>query len=206
MRRIPFLLLVVGIIIGLCGCVNYERLAKDIMETEAETQTNEPTQAETTAKTEAPTQAETISDVPVYYEDNESINLYIVRFNECNPDYPIAADELKKSKHHGSEHDDQVEFIRDGYLITVSGFGFGLNKAEVYIEHLGNSSTSSDEYGEMFVRFAKPYNSELTDEDLHGYWQQVVDDSTNTTKFDDFECTKNSSPNIVYFKLSGKIK
>lgn len=208
MRRLFCLLLVLILVFSLCGCsYDYEKYAKQLLETENPTENEIAIQGETIIETEAPTPTieETVVDSPVYYEDDENINLYITRFNECNSDYLINADDLQKYYHHGQEHDDQVKFIRDDYEIVITG-GYLGNKVEVYIGYTASSSHSNDEYGTMFIRFAKAFNSELTSDVLEGYWQQVVDNSSSIIDFDDFECQKSPGEKITYFKLSGDIE
>jgi hypothetical protein len=203
MRRLFSLLLTVLIVaFCLCGCSNYNIDLKEVIETQSETKKEESAQKETLSKTEAPTQAETENNTPIYYKDDDIINLYVVRYNESNPDYSISSDELEKYYHHGREHDDQVKFNRDDFEIIISG-GY---KAEVYVGYIPSSSHTNDEYGTMFVRFAKAYNPELSNEELEGYWKKVLDNSSSIIDFEDFECKKSSTPNIEYFKLSGKLK
>lgn len=202
MRRLSSLLLTVVILLCLCSCTYHNMDRKQVFETQAETKTEESTQTETVPATEAATQEVTENNTPVYYEDDDIINLYVVRFNECNPDHLISTNELKKYYHHGREHDDQVKFIRDDFEIIISG-GY---KAEVYVGSISSSSHTSDDYGAMFVRFAKVFNPELSDDVLEGYWKKVLDNTSSVIDFEDFECQKSPAPNINYFKLSGKIE
>ncbi len=168
-----------------------------------QTQVEDTTTSDTQTATDGASQVDT-TETQVYYEDDRNINLYVTRFNECNPDGPITVDELQKYYHHGREHDDQVKFYRDDFEIVITG-GY---KTEVYIGYTPSTSHTNEEYGAMFVKYAKAYNPELTEEVLQGYWQQVVSNSTSVIDFDGFVCTKSPSTDgrITYFELSGKLE
>lgn len=157
--------------------------------------------------------SETINqeELQIYYEDDEIINLYVNRFNECNPDYLITVDDLQKYYHHGAEHDDQVIFYRDGFEIIITDpYGsYNTNKTiEVYIGYTSTAVHTNDEYGAMFVKFAKAYNPILTEEELQSYWQKIIDDPVSVTDLDIFECTKSPSVDetISYFTINGELE
>ena len=44
--------------------------------------------------------------IPIVYEDNDKINLFINNYNIANPDDTIESDMVEKDEHHGQIHDD----------------------------------------------------------------------------------------------------
>ncbi len=145
----------------------------------------------------------TTSEVlPTLYEYDDNINLYVNRFNAYNPDYVLTSEDMKKYSHHGTEHDDQIRFFRDGFEIVISG-GALSSKVDVYVGYTATNRTV-EEYEQMFIRFAKAYSPDLNDDTLKQYWKQLIDGSSS--KLTEFDCDCSPSENFRYFKLSGEVK
>ena len=123
-----------------------------------------------------------VSDLDIIYKDDEDINLYINRFNESNPDYKITSDLAQKYYHHGREHDDQIKFSRDDFDVSLSS-GY---KFKIVIQ--GKGKKTNKDYKKLFYQYARGFKPSITDETLNDYWKQLLDDTTNNVKFNEFEC------------------
>ena len=110
---------------------------------------------------------------------------------------------MNKYNHHGTEHDDQIRFYRDGFEIVITG-GKIVSKTSVYVGYTSGQSHTEDEYGEMFIRFAKVYAPDLSEEKLAEYWKTALEGSSYV-KFDEFELDL-SPGNVTYFKIEGKVE
>lgn len=144
---------------------------------------------------------ETTEALETLYPDNKSINLYVNRYNALNLDYVLTGEDMTKYNHHGTEHNDQIRFFRDDYEIVISEEG---SKTTVYVGYIPSVRHTTDEYREMFVRFAKVYAPDLSSDQLGGYWLKVLDGSS-ITEFEEFECQKSPGTDISYFKLVGEV-
>ncbi len=150
-----------------------------------------------------PPSSVTEETIEVLYADDEKINFYVYRFNTYNPDYLLTTDDMKKYNHHGTEHDDQIRFFKDGFEIVITG-GKLASKTSVYVGYTSGQSHTEDEYGEMFIRFAKVYAPALSDEKLAEYWKTALEGSSYV-KFDEFEIYL-SPGNVTYFKIEGIVE
>lgn len=66
---------------------------------------------------------------------------------------------------------------------------------------------TSDEFKEMFFKYAKGYDTTLTDEKPTAYWQQLLDDSTHHIRFDEFECRlQQYTDEIELMTIEGKLR
>ena len=159
---------------------------------------------QTEGTTEAvPETTEAVEQTETYYDRNETINLYVNRFNAANPDAMIGADLCVVYYHHGSEHDDQIKFTRDDFEVVVTN-SFG-NTIKLVID--GSTEKTIDDYMLIFMQYARAYNAELTDEKLEEYWQAIWDDIIYSPEFDEFDCSLQIwKDEIQYMTIEGKIQ
>lgn len=142
---------------------------------------------------------ENVDSTEIYYEFNENINKFINVYNNLSSDDKITKDVIEKYYHHGSEHDNQVKIYKDGFEIVISD----ISKLEIVID---GDKKSSNDYKEMFINYAKCYNENITDDTLSDYWNQILEDTINDVKFDDFECRLSMyDDKIEYMQLTGKL-
>lgn len=118
----------------------------------------------------------------IIYENDEKINRYINRFNTANPENKITKELAQTYYHHGQDHDDQIKFSRDGFeVVLTNGYPF---KVVIRGEH----TKTNDDYKSVFIKYARGYAPEITDETLDSYWEKLLTDIINTVEFDEFEC------------------
>lgn len=139
-----------------------------------------------------------------YYDKDETINLYLNRFNFSNPTQIINSDLFSVYYHHGREHEDQIIFNRDDVEVVITGNSFS-NSIKLVID--GSRDKTDEDYKVLFFQYAKAFNLELTDEELEIYWQSVLDDITNSVEFEEFDCSLTTSYDgkIEYMVIEGKI-
>ena len=161
-------------------------------------QVEENTEASTTETTEPEEQLVT------YYDKDETINLYLNRFNSSNPDQLINSDLFHVYYHHGSEHDDQIIFNRDDVEVVISANSYS-SGIKLVID--GSPDKTLDDYKLLFFQYGRAFNSKLTDEKLGTYWQAVLDDIINSAEFDEFDCSLHTSydEKIEYMIIEGTI-
>ena len=123
---------------------------------------------------------ESAEDLKTYYEDDEGINRYINYFNEANPDSPITSEMAKPYYHHGSDHKNQINYYTDGFEITIT------DGDKVYIGYTQSTDHTKDEYKEMFVKYVKGFNLELSDAEIESDWDGVMRDLTNSVDFEKY--------------------
>ena len=155
--------------------------------------------------TEAPTQetTEPVEQLVTYYDRDETVNLYLNRFNAANPDQTITSDLFEVYYHHGSEHDNQIIFTRDDVEVVITGNSFG-SSIKLVID--GSKDTTTEDYKLLFFQYARAYSPDLTDDKLETYWQAVLDDIINSAEFDEFDCSLQTyNDAIEYMIIEGKI-
>lgn len=124
----------------------------------------------------------------IYYSDDDTINEFIVNYNNANPDDAISEDMIEKDEHHGTVHDDQVNIIKyEDFEVNISG---GYTPAKVFLD---GETVSLDDYKDMFIKYAKGLAPKLSSEKLENYWDQILNEQSEyggnvTMDFDEFEC------------------
>lgn len=193
MRRLFCLLLAAAMIFCLCGCgAGADKTSADKVKKTAETQT--------------PTH-KVIEGLKEYYADDEAINAYLNRFNECNPDYMLTGDDFNKEKIHNKERDDQITTVKDGFVITLSG-GNAEYRAEVSVKNDDSVTHTDEEFAEIFVRCTKPYIPKVKDDVIKGYWDTVKKNAASIIEFDRFSCriSIDGSGSVEYIDIYGTIE
>ena len=153
--------------------------------TSTATATLSPSDTPLPSATPSPTATITLTPVILtYYDYNENINKYVNRFNEVNPDYQLSSDDLSVYYHHGQYHTNQAKINRDGFDISITD---KLSSIKIVLKHYPRSQKSIDDFEQQFIRFALPYSSELSEEKLSDYWNQLLDALGNRIQFEEFE-------------------
>lgn len=167
------------LIIGLskCGKSNKDESPKSEVVTESI--------SETSSNDNNGTSSDSQENLEIIYADDENINLYINRFNSANPNEKITSSLAQKYYHHGKEHDDQVKYYIGDFEFVLTG---GAYSKSIKIVIQGKPTNTNDEYKELFFKYAKGFDPQITDEKLENYWKQIMEDTTNRVKFDEFEC------------------
>ena len=124
---------------------------------------------------------EAAEEIPVIYEDNAVINLYLNRFNEADPEAQISGEDFEPYYHHGQTHKNQIVFQKGSeYELVISDLS--LDRVKV----VGNAPTK-DELKAVFLKYAKGYSLVLSAEDLESYWDQVISSGTKSFDFPEFK-------------------
>lgn len=133
------------------------------------------------------TTATTVATTTMLYEKDETINAFLVCYNDANPNTPISMNDFSVYNHHGRDHDDQIRGWIDGIEVVISQSYFGKNmEIEVCLD--GSNTTTTEEYKTLFKRFANAFCKGTTDEQLNDYWDSALNDNTNRIENEFFEC------------------
>lgn len=127
-------------------------------------------------------------------QEADKMTSYVERFNQSNSTNPIDTASVQNYYHHGSEHNDQITFNRDGFEIVVSSTHGSRFKTVIK----GERQKTNDEYKNTFSEFAKAYSPTLSEQTISEYWTRLMDDDIHSVTFDEFECSLSG--------LNGKIE
>lgn len=122
------------------------------------------------------------ADEEELFASDDKINHFLNNYNKANPDDQITADMFSVYNHHGTAHEDQAKGYKDDMEIVITDHLL----INVVIQSNTRDLTDED-FKLQFMRFAKAYDTSLTNETLEDYWSQIKEDSTNNVKFDQFE-------------------
>lgn len=193
-RLVAVLVLVLVFCLGACG--KSEDVEEKIVEPEVTTEVQESTIEET----EEP-EVETEAVIPVIYEGNELINLYLNRYNEVNTDVPIEGGDFEVYHHHGSDHKDQILIVEEGFSSIVITSQLGKIKIDV------EGSNTEEAYKAAFLQYARGYNGELSVEVLEDCWEQSMSNLNTYTQFEGFEVyIRSYNDTIELLEISGEIE
>lgn len=192
-KRVVALALVLVFCLGACG--KNERTVEDTVEPDITIEESEAVSVETEPEIET---EEPKEEVPVIYEDNELINLYLNRYNEANPEAPIEREDFEIYHHHGSDHKDQILFNKGVVISAQTG-----SKVKIDIE----SGDTQEAYKQTFIQYARGYNTELSPEVLEEYWEQSMSNLNFDTQFDDFVVyIRSYNDSIELLEISGAVE
>lgn len=195
-KRAAALVLVLVFCLGACG--KNESTVEDTVEPDITIEESEAVSVETEAEPEEVETEEPKEEVPVIYEDNELINLYLNRYNEANPEAPIERKNFEIYHHHGSDHKDQILFNNGVVISAQTG-----SKVKIDIE----GGDTQEAYKQAFIQYARGYNTELSPEVLEEYWEQSMSNLNLDTQFDDFVVYIHSyNDSIELLEISGAVE
>ena len=195
-KRAAALGLVLVFCLGACG--KNESTVEDTVEPDITIEESEAVSVETEAEPEEVETEEPKEEVPVIYEDNELINLYLNRYNEANPEAPIERENFEIYHHHGSDHKDQILFNNGVVISAQTG-----SKVKIDIE----GGDTQEAYKQAFIQYARGYNTELSPEVLEEYWEQSMSNLNLDTQFDDFVVYIHSyNDSIELLEISGAVE
>lgn len=117
------------------------------------------------------------------YEYNDGINEYINNFNIANPDSQITSEMAIPYYHHGSEHKNQIQYSMNNFKIVIT------DGKKVVISYIPGNNHTNDEYKEMFKKYVRGFNNNLSDADLEENWISLMNDNIHNVKFDSYECS-----------------
>lgn len=200
MRKIWVLVGVIGLLcLGACGKTENEEVeTTDPVSTDSGVEETQVPEEKETVEKEV---EEEVVEIPIIYENDEDINTYLIRYNEANPDNPLAREDFEIYKHNGQEHENQIILDDAGIEVVISYYSSG--KTEVTLE----GEVADDDYKQAFIRYAKAYSSKLSNEDLGAYWKEAIDSDTSTTEFNEFEVfVQNFSNCIECVRITGEIE
>lgn len=193
-RLVAVLALVLVFCLGACG--KSDDTAEETVEPEVTTEVQE----SVTEETEEP-EVETEVAIPVIYEGDELINLYLNKYNEVNTDNPIEGGDFEVYHHHGSDHKDQILIVEEGFSSIVITSQLGKIKIDV------EGSNTEEAYKAAFLQYARGYNVELSVEVLEDCWEQSMSNLNTYTQFEDFEVyIRSYNDTIELLEISGEIE
>lgn len=138
-----------------------------------------------------------------YYEDDETINKYIVLFNSINPNNKITSDMLSVYYHHGSEHKDQVKLVLDGLDVIISA-----KYKDTISINIDNPNKDNDAIKTLILKVVKVFNPFTTAEQINQYVDsQEAASDINTYENVEYWTNKDVDGNrIEYIKITGKLE
>lgn len=197
-KRLVVAVLAFGLVFCLGACGKSDDTAEETVEPEITTEVQEST-IEETEEPEVETEAE--AAIPVIYEGDELINLYLNRYNEVNTDNPIEGGDFEVYHHHGSDHKDQILIVEEGFSSIVITSQLGKIKIDV------EGSNTEEAYKEAFLQYARGYNVELSVEVLEDCWEQSMSNLNTYTQFEDFEVyIRSYNDAIEFLEISGEVE
>lgn len=148
-------------------------------------------------------------NIPIYYEDDNSINLLINKYNEkYDPD--ISNSMINKKYIGGSDRDDVVNIYNNEKLEIVYYGSNAYNNEfsmSVFVGYKNNTEYTNEDFKAEFVKYIKIFDESLSDDEITTYWNDMISEYRSSYKINNIEI----SPNIIngkveYFKISSKIK
>ena len=152
--------------------------------------------------------AEEKENIVEYYKYDESINLFINKYNNKNTQ-SITSDMITK-KHIGGRDRDNIATIFNEKLEIIL---YGSNKSNelysmsVYIGYKPNVDSTNDDFKEQFIKYIKVLDDSLTDDDINNYWSDMIAEYRSGYKINKIDITPNViNGKLEYFKMTAKIK
>ena len=140
-----------------------------------------------------------------YYKDDESINMFINKYNRLfNPD--ITENMISKKHIGGRDRDDIVIIANDKLEINIYGSGnFKSNyEMEVYIGYIPKVQASNDEYKEQFIKYIKTLNESLTTDEINQAWYKIITENKYKYKIKNIIIYSETKDSNKYFKIISK--
>lgn len=143
-----------------------------------------------------------------YYKYDESINLFINKYNNKNT--PSITSDMITKKHIGGRDRDNIATIFNEKLEIIL---YGSNKSNelysmsVYIGYKPNVDSTNDDFKEQFIKYIKVLDDSLTDDDINNYWSDMIAEYRSGYKINKIDITPNViNGKLEYFKMTAKIK
>lgn len=154
------------------------------------------------------TNAEEKENIVEYYKYDESINLFINKYNNKNTP-SITSDMITKKHIGGSDRDNIVTIFNEKLEIIL----YGSNKSNelysmsVYMGYKPNVDSTNDDFKEQFIKYIKVLDDSLTDDDINNYWSDMIAEYRSGYKINKIDITPNViNGKLEYFKMTAKIK
>lgn len=152
--------------------------------------------------------AEEKENIIEYYKYDESINLFINKYNNKNT--PSITSDMITKKHIGGRDRDNIATIFNEKLEIIL---YGSNKSNelysmsVYIGYKPNVDSTNDDFKEQFIKYIKVLDDSLTDDDINNYWSDMIAEYRSGYKINKIDITPNViNGKLEYFKMTAKIK
>lgn len=152
--------------------------------------------------------AEEKENIVEYYKYDESINLFINKYNNKNT--PSITSDMITKKHIGGRDRDNIATIFNEKLEIIL---YGSNKSNelysmsVYIGYKPNIDSTNDDFKEQFIKYIKVLDDSLTDDDINNYWSDMIAEYGSGYKINKIDITPNViNGKLEYFKMTAKIK
>ena len=152
--------------------------------------------------------AEEKENIVEYYNYDESINLFINKYNNKNT--PSITSDMITKKHIGGRDRDNIVTIFNEKLEIIL---YGSNKSNelysmsVYMGYKPNVDSTNDDFKEQFIKYIKVLDDSLTDDDINNYWSDMIAEYRSGYKINKIDITPNViNGKLEYFKVTAKIK
>lgn len=152
--------------------------------------------------------AEEKENIVEYYKYDESINLFINKYNNKNT--PSITSDMITKKHIGGRDRDNIATIFNEKLEIIL---YGSNKSNelysmsVYIGYKPNIDSTNDDFKEQFIKYIKVLDDSLTDDDINNYWSDMIAEYRSGYKINKIDIMPNViNGKLEYFKMTAKIK
>lgn len=156
----------------------------------------------TTSETSAEADSEAGPSEDLFSGD-DSVDLLLNKWNEANPEEPIAAGDFTVYQHHGSDHTNQgINYDHNGFEEVIT------DGSEVYIQVYDTEKTY-DEVKTESAKWIRAFRPNATEEEINSAWKTMEDDLThnvtiNGGALDGLKLDVNMNNNaIAYLTITG---
>lgn len=147
--------------------------------------------------------------VTEYYKDDDSINLFINKYNDqLDPD--ITIDMITKKHIAGRDRDDVVKISNNEKLEIVFYGGKKYNNKysmEVFIGYKNGTGYTNEDFKNEFIKYVKLIDDSLSDDTINTYWNDMISEHRSNYKINEIDVWPNVfNGKVEYLKISFEIK
>lgn len=147
------------------------------------------------------------TNIETYYKDNESINLFINKYNSLN-DSDITSNMISKKHIGGRDRDDVVTISNDKLEINIYE-NYKLRdeiNMSVYVGYKPKIEKENDDFKVQFINYIKIFDDTLSDDEILNYWNDMISEYKSGYKIKEIDITPNViNGKVEYFKITAKI-
>lgn len=146
-------------------------------------------------------------NIDTIYNDNESINLFLNKYNDLN-DPDITSDMISKTHIGASDRDDVITVSNDVLTIHIYE-DYKMNDTismSVYIGYKSKILHKNEDFKEQFIKYIKVFDNTLTNDEIDSYWNDMISEYRSSYEINDIDIMLGISKGEVSdFKFTSKM-